>query len=72
MAVKQEDTTLSNIFRKIEELGKVYGLSVGQIMSILGKNLEVDVFYLTNEELIGVIDNLIEKQKNQKNKQKGK
>lgn len=72
MAVKQEDTTLSNIFRKIEELGKVYGLSVGQIMSILGKNLEVDVFYLTNEDLIAEIDKLIEKQKNQKNKQKGK
>lgn len=72
MAVKQEDTTLSNIFRKIEELGKVYGLSVGQIMSILGKNLEVDVFYLTNEDLIAEIDKLIEKQKNQKIKQKGK
>ena len=72
MAVKQEDTTLSNIFRKIEELAKVYGLSVGQIMSILGKNLEVDVFYLTNEDLIAEIDKLIEKQKNQKIKQKGK
>lgn len=72
MAEKPQTTTLSNIFKRIEELSKIYDLKVGQVMSILGKSLEVDVFYLTDEELIIELDKLILKQKNQKNKQKGK
>lgn len=63
---KEENIYLSSIYRKISLLNKDYGLSVGKVMSILGKSLEVDVFYLTDKELIDELDKLIDRQKKNK------
>lgn len=57
---------LPNIFDRITTLTEEYGLRVGQIMSIMGKNMDVDVFYIENDKLLDELDKFIERQEKNK------
>lgn len=66
MGEEEQFDHLPNIVRKIKVLCKDYGFTVGEIMAILGKSIDFDVFYMSDEEISNELDKMIEKKKGKK------
>lgn len=64
----EEFDYLPNITRKLKVLCKDYGFTFGEIVAILGKSIEFDVFYMSDEDIIAELDKMIEKKKQAKGK----